>query len=113
MSQLASQNAPSSKSSRELSIESELVQIIQSSTILRGTLNERQNTCGKSTCRCLDGDGHPALYLVLRKADGSLNQIYVGKRRQREIVEAVENFQRVQTLLDELSTLRWKRLKRR
>ena len=99
-------------SPRERDLRSRLTQVIQTKHLIRGTLNLRLNTCGKSSCKCAAGEGHPALYLVVSE-DGNLRQIYIPKYRQAEVRQSVEDYQRAQELLEEISLLSWKRLKNR
>ena len=97
---------------KERDLRSRLTQVIQTKNLIRGTLNPRFNTCGNTSCKCASGEGHPALYLIVSE-NGNLRQIYIPKYRQAEVRQSVENYQRAQELLEEISQLSWKRLKNR
>jgi hypothetical protein len=43
--------------------------------ILRGSVYERSLRCGKPTCHCASGDGHPATYLSVTLAGGRTEQV--------------------------------------
>ena len=56
-------------------------------TMVFGTLAERGRRCGKPTCRCVDGEKHPALQLAHWAGDGKTRSLHVpyraGRRRAR------------------------------
>jgi hypothetical protein len=55
---------------------------------------------------------HVSLYVV-QSHEGRPRQVYVPKEWQERIRRAVQNHQEMQTLIEELSELQWKRLRER
>ena len=43
--------------------------------VLRGSVIVRSLRCGKPSCHCAEGDGHPATYLSVTHAGGRTEQI--------------------------------------
>ena len=43
--------------------------------VLRGSVLVRSLRCGKPSCHCAEGDGHPATYLSVTHAGGRTEQI--------------------------------------
>ena len=43
--------------------------------VLRGSVIVRSLRCGKSSCHCAEGEGHPATYLSVTLAGGRTEQI--------------------------------------
>jgi hypothetical protein len=92
----------------ERALRSRIVQQASSERFLRGSLSERSGKCGKPTCHCANGEGHPSLYLV-QSHDGTVRQICVPKALQAPVRQAVGVYQEMQRLMDEVSELEWKR----
>jgi len=86
--------------------------LAHSSRLLRGSLSVRNQTCGKDSCRCARGEPHISLYLV-QSHNGKPRQIYVPKEWEERVRRAVKDYQELQTLLEELSELEWRRLTRK
>ena len=95
-------------SATERGLRSRIVQIASAGRFLHGTLSERSSKCGKSNCRCVDGEGHASLYLVQRDA-GKVRQLCIPKVLQDPVRQAVGEFREMQRLLHEVSELEWKR----
>ena len=91
---------------------SRAAQVVTSSRLLRGTLSLRQVRCGRDGCRCATGEGHPSLYLVQSK-EGKTRQLYIPKHLAKRAREAVEKYQQLQALIEDLSEQEWKLLKQR
>ena len=87
-------------------------QLTHSSRLLRGSLSVRKQTCGKDSCRCARGELHVSLYLV-QSHHGKPRQLYVPKEWEERVRRAVKDYQELQTLVEELSELEWRRLTRR
>jgi hypothetical protein len=102
----------SSLSPSERRRRSRLTQLIQGHPFLRGTLSVRSRTCGKPNCRCARGELHVSLYVV-QSHDGKPRQVYVPQEWEGPIRQAVQNHQEIQTLIEELSEMEWKRLRER
>jgi hypothetical protein len=110
--------APDSKipkakmSLREREMRSRLAQLISSQGMLRGTLDERARTCGKANCKCVRGEKHVSLYLVVRE-DGKLRHLYVPESYATQVRSWVQQYQKSLALLDEISGFYWLRVQNR
>jgi hypothetical protein len=102
----------SEMSAHERSLRSRLTQLIQGGGLIRGTLSERAVTCGKSNCKCARGEKHSYLYVVASEG-GKLRQRSVPRKLHSEIQRWVENYQKAQQLLEEISQLYWIRVEKR
>jgi len=91
---------------------SRLARLAHYNRFLRGTLSVRKLTCGKSQCRCTRGQPHLSLYLV-QSQKGKPRQLYVPKQWEDRVRKAVDDYQQLQALVEELSELEWQRLTRR
>jgi len=88
---------------------SQAAKLVHYSELLRGNLSVRSRQCGKSGCRCTRGEPHLSLYLV-QSHDGKLRQLCIPKRWEQRVRQAVENYQELKALIEELSELEWQRL---
>jgi TolA-binding protein len=68
--------------------------------------------CGKANCCCAAGEPHIALYLTQSK-HGKTQQLYVPKQLEERVRQAIEDYQELQRLVEELSEQEWKLLKQR
>lgn len=110
---MASQEvSKSSMSAVERSLRSRLTQLIQSGGLIRGTLTERDVTCGKTNCKCARGEKHSYLYIVASEG-GKMRQRSVPKHLHGDIQRWVENYQKAQSLLEEISQLYWANVEKR
>src|SRR5690349_329413 len=91
---------------------SRISQLAHQSRLLRGTLSVREVICGKAGCRCAKGEGHISLYLV-QSQQGRTRQLYIPKRLEARVRQAVGDYQELQRLVEELSEQEWKLLKER
>jgi hypothetical protein len=96
----------------ERSRRSRLAQLVHQRHFLRGTLSVRSRRCGKPNCRCAKGQPHISLYLV-QSHGGKPRQVFVPKSREDHIRTAVEDYQQMQRLMEELSEMEWRRLMER
>lgn len=99
-------------SAAERNFRSQIAQLASGQWFLRGTLSERSGKCGKPNCRCTRGELHKSLYLV-QSQDGKFRQICVPRAWQKRIRQAVQDYRRMQELIEEVSQLEWKRLQGR
>jgi hypothetical protein len=99
-------------SAQERRFRSRIAQLIHQDLLIRGTLNERFQKCGKPNCRCARGELHRSLYLV-QSHQGKPRQIFVPKHWEERVRQAVADYQEMQRLVEELSELEWGRLERR
>lgn len=96
----------------ERELRSRLAQLIHSGAIMRATVTVRERVCGKSTCKCAAGEKHASLYLVSRQ-NGQMRQIFVPKDLEAKVRRWVEQYQRAQELLENISEFHWKRVQDR
>lgn len=96
----------------ERNFRSRIAQLASVEWFLRGTLSDRSSKCGKPTCHCAHGQMHKSVYLVQSHA-GKLRQICVPKLWQERVRQAVNDYQEMQRLIEEVSELEWKRLQLR
>ncbi len=99
-------------SASERSFRSRIAQLASGQWFLRGTLSQRASKCGKPNCHCATGAMHQSVYLVQSHA-GKLRQICVPKAWQERVGQAVNDYQQMQRLIEEVSELEWKRLQAR
>lgn len=99
-------------SASERNFRSRIAQLASTRWFLRGTLSERAGTCGKPNCRCAQGELHTSLYLV-QSQGGTLRQICVPHAWQARVREAVNDYRRMQELIEAVSESEWKRLRER
>jgi hypothetical protein len=99
-------------SAAERNFRSEVARLTLNRWFLRGSLSERLGKCGKPNCRCTRGQLHKSLYLVQSQA-GKLRQICVPQAWQERVRRAVDDYHKMQELIEEVSELEWKRLKER
>src|ERR1700690_1290935 len=86
----------------ERDVRSRIAQLASGQWFLRGTLSERSGKCGKPTCHCAKGELHESLYLV-QSHGGKPRPICVPQDWQPRIRQAVEDYQRIQGLMEEVS----------
>ena len=96
----------------ERELRSRLAQLVTSVGFVRGTLQERQTTCGRAKCRCAQGERHKTLYLVA-SFDGRQQQLYVPKALHDTVREWVEGYHRIRDELEGLSERQWRKIKQR
>jgi hypothetical protein len=99
-------------SPQERNFRSRMAQLAGGQWLLRGSLSERSGKCGKPNCRCARGELHHSLYLVQSHA-GKVRQICVPRAWQARVRQAVDDYRKMQELIEEISELEWKRLQER
>lgn len=104
--------SPSKLTAVERSFRSRVAQLASGQWFLRGTLSERSGKCGKPNCHCAGGEPHRSLYLV-QSHGGKPRQICVPQSWQQRIRQAVNDYQEMQKLIEEVSELEWNRLRQR
>jgi len=90
------------RSAQERDARSRAVQRIADQALLRGSLVRMQRTCGKKTCRCQQGQKHPALCLAIRLGN-QRKMIYIPHALEETVRRWVETGQEVDGLLDAIS----------
>ena len=83
------------------------------SEMVRGSLFERMIKCGKASCRCSQGQGHPTTYLSVSLKRGKTVQITVPKKLVPQVRDWVENFAAMGTALEEISEINRQLLRKR
>jgi len=94
----------------ERRFRSRLAQLVHDHWFLRGTLSVRTRKCGKPNCRCAHGELHSSLYLV-QSHDGKPRQVCIPKPWEDRVRQAVNDYQQMHSLIEEVSELEWKRLR--
>jgi len=89
-------------SPEERKSRSEAVRLVAEEGLIHGTLQVRERVCGKPRCRCLKGQKHRSLYLILREA-GGLRQACVPREQEGVVRAWVENHRRLRELTEEVS----------
>ena len=102
----------SKMSVEERNRRSRLTQIIHSQEFVRGTLQIRWKVCGSPNCKCIQGQKHPALYLISSK-DGCRKQLYIPKRWEGKVREWVKQYKDMQERLEEISCICWDKIWKR
>jgi len=97
-------------SDAERRFRSRLTQLVHDHWFLRGTLSVRPRKCGKLNCRCARGELHSSLYLV-QSHDGKPRQLCIPKPWEERVRQAVNDYQEMQRLIEEISELEWKRVR--
>ena len=94
----------------ERALRARIAQIAQGAGVIRGTLVERMQVCGKPTCRCTRGHKHRALVLTIR-SQGRAEQIYVPHHLEATVRRWVEQDRELRDLLGELDLLHAEKVK--
>lgn len=81
--------------------------------IVRGSIFERQIKCGKTTCRCVRGQGHPTTYLTVSFERGKTVQITVPKRMIPTVRNWVKNYAKLWDALEQVSEINRQLLRQR
>jgi hypothetical protein len=59
--------------------------------LLRGSFVTLRRKCGKASCHCADGEGHPAKYLSIKQG-GRTRLIYVGAGDELRVAEGTKRY---------------------
>jgi hypothetical protein len=82
--------------------------------ILRGSLIERYERCGKPGCKCADGPGHgPKHYLSVSYPGSRPRMDYVPQESHAQTAEFVANYHRAREILEAISEINHELLRRR
>jgi hypothetical protein len=85
-------------------------QMRQLGPMLKGTLLDRKIPCGKPSCRCKKGEGHPGLYLTY-SLKGKTKTVYVPKKMSDKVREWAQNYAHFRELLEEMFQIQLKAIK--
>ena len=73
--------------------------------VLRGSFLQREIRCGKPTCRCAKGPGHPILYLSVTFAGGRTQQVTVPSKLARTVRLWIRNYRRWWQAIEDVSAI--------
>ena len=73
--------------------------------VLRGSFLQREIRCGKPSCRCAKGPGHPILYLTVTFPGGRTQQVTVPRDLSRTVQLWIRNYRRWWEAIEEVSAL--------
>lgn len=73
--------------------------------VLRGSVVRRLLRCGKPGCRCVTGEGHPAVYLSVTHAGGRSEQISLPAALIRRAEQGVANYHAWWEAIEKVSAL--------
>jgi len=96
----------------ERELRSALNRLLSGQGLIHGTLLSRRRVCGKPNCRCVRGQRHESLYLVVSEA-GRGRQLYVPADWAEVVRRWIDNYQAARRLMDRLSRLHWEKVQQR
>ena len=80
--------------------------------VLRGSVVRRLLRCGKPGCRCVTGEGHPAVYLSVTHAGGHSEQISLPTALIRRAEQGVANYHAWWEAIEQVSAINRELLRR-
>ncbi len=81
--------------------------------MVRGSIFERRIKCGKASCRCAHGQGHPTTYLSVSFKEGKTVQITVPKNLVPKVRGWVKNYSEFWSALEQISEINRQLLRKR
>ena len=81
--------------------------------VLRGTLLDREIRCGKPTCHCATGSGHPITCVTVSVAHGRTQQVTVPRAWRATVRRWIANYQRYWQAIEAISAINRALLQRR
>lgn len=81
--------------------------------ILRGSVGTRELRCGKATCHCASGPGHPSSYLTVSFGKGRTEQISLPAALLEPARQGVANYQAWWETVEAISAINRELLRRR
>jgi len=73
--------------------------------VLRGSFLQREIRCGKPTCRCAKGPGHPIAYVTVTFPGGRTQQVTVPPELARTVRLWIDNYRRWWQAIEEISAI--------
>jgi hypothetical protein len=73
--------------------------------VLRGSFLQREIRCGKPTCRCAKGPGHPIAYVTVTFPGGRTQQVTVPREMARTVRLWINNYRRWWQAIEEVSAI--------
>src|SRR5436305_696340 len=91
-----------------------LLQLSPLQAILRGSLIERYQRCGKPGCKCAEGPGHGPKYYLSVSYPGLRPQMdYVPQESYAKTAEFLANYHQAREILEEICEINRELLRRR
>jgi len=81
--------------------------------VLRGTLLDRVIRCGKPTCHCATGPGHPITCVTVSLTHGRTQQVTVPRAWRATVRRWIANYQRYWQAIETISALNRQLLRQR
>lgn len=81
--------------------------------VMRGSLIERRVRCGKSSCRCANGELHEAVYLSVTHRGGRTEQISVPRELVAQVRQAIAIYDQWWEVLEQVSAVNRELLRQR
>lgn len=82
--------------------------------LLRGSLIERYKRCGRSGCKCAQGQGHgPKYYLSISQPGSHPSMDYVPLDSLEKVSQYLDNYRLVREILEEVCSINRELLRRR
>lgn len=81
--------------------------------VLRGSLLHREIRCGKATCHCATGPGHPLTCVTVTFAKGRTQQVTVPREWRTTVQRWIANYQRYWQAMEAISAINRQFLQRR
>ena len=81
--------------------------------VLRGTLLDRVIRCGKATCHCATGPGHPITCVTVSLANRRTQQVTVPREWRATVRRWIANYQRYWQAIEAISAINRQLLQRR
>lgn len=81
--------------------------------VLRGSLLHREIRCGKATCHCATGSGHPLTCVTVTFANGRTQQVTVPQAWRPTVRRWIANYQRYWQAIEAISAINRELLQRR
>ncbi len=73
--------------------------------VLRGSLFERRTRCGRPTCHCAKGEGHPVTCVGVALPGGKNVQVTVPPELVPLVREWTENYKKLWQVIEEISAV--------
>lgn len=100
-------------SPREREAISRLHQLLSEPGLLRASFVPMRRRCGKDSCRCAERKKHwHASTYVIQRHQGKPRMKHLGKDQENDVRRWVERYRQVKALLNKVSDLYWKQLKK-
>lgn len=73
--------------------------------VMRGSFLRRAVRCGKPTCHCATGPGHPLRYVTVTFPGGRTQQVTVPPRLARTVQQWIRNYERWWAAVEAISAI--------